>query len=332
MSQDVVNEMARPTLSVIVPVYNVEAYLAGCVESILAQAYADYELILVDDGSPDRSGALCDGLAARDARIRVLHKPNGGLSDARNAGLDIARGRYVTFIDSDDAISSDCFALNMEKLLADDNIDLLIYPVYVHYGTRHKYLHRPKPGYSPDWVPVLAYWYQQQGYLHSYAHSKFCKTELFHHVRFPVGKYFEDILTLPILLEHVKRLYVSDAGIYYYYQRPLSITVCAQGRQTADLLEGHLNLWLQADKLTEKRSDKLRHYLMIADIQISALVWNREAMMLPQFDFSMKELWSEPISLWMKLKDSTLVWLGIRRHCLLWSILNKIKRLLWLKH
>ena len=91
-----------PLLSVIVPVYKVEAYLDECVESILNQTYTDLELILVDDGSPDRSGEMCDAWAERDSRVRVIHKPNGGVCSARNAGLDAARGEYAAFVDSDD--------------------------------------------------------------------------------------------------------------------------------------------------------------------------------------------------------------------------------------
>lgn len=94
-----------PTLSIIVPVYKVEPYLHRCVDSILAQTFTDFELILVDDGSPDNCGAICDEYAAKDSRILVIHKENGGLSDARNAGLDIAKGEYIGFVDSDDYIS-----------------------------------------------------------------------------------------------------------------------------------------------------------------------------------------------------------------------------------
>ena len=97
-----------PLISVIVPVYKVETYLPTCVDSILSQTFSDFELILVDDGSPDACGAMCDGYAREDSRIRVIHQKNGGLSAARNTGLDIAKGEYVTFVDSDDVIAPDC--------------------------------------------------------------------------------------------------------------------------------------------------------------------------------------------------------------------------------
>ena len=94
----------RPEISVIVPVYRVEKYLNDCIDSILAQTFTDFELILVDDGSPDGCPALCDAAAAKDSRIRVIHKPNGGVSSARNAGLDTVRGNWIGFVDSDDSI------------------------------------------------------------------------------------------------------------------------------------------------------------------------------------------------------------------------------------
>ena len=93
-----------PKISVIVPVYNTEKYLRRCIDSVLAQTYQDFELLLIDDGSKDSSGAICDEYAAKDARVRVFHKENGGVSSARNLGLDNARGEWVTFVDSDDYI------------------------------------------------------------------------------------------------------------------------------------------------------------------------------------------------------------------------------------
>ena len=100
-------------ISIIVPVYKVEQYLEKCVNSISAQTYSNLEIILVDDGSPDKCGDICDSLAKKDNRIKVIHKPNGGLSSARNAGIDIASGQYIGFVDSDDSIEPYMY----EKLL-----------------------------------------------------------------------------------------------------------------------------------------------------------------------------------------------------------------------
>ena len=97
--------MYYPLITVIIPIYKVEKYLPKCLDSVLAQTYSNLEIILVDDGSPDNCGAICDEYAARDSRIRVIHKENGGLSSARNSGIDICRGKYISFIDSDDFVS-----------------------------------------------------------------------------------------------------------------------------------------------------------------------------------------------------------------------------------
>ena len=121
-------------ISVIVPIYNVEQYLKKCIESIISSTYANLEIILVDDGSTDGSGKICDEFQAKDKRIRVVHKKNGGLSDARNVGLEIARGEFVSFIDSDDYIDSEMF----EEVLTqfDKNTDIVIYGRYVEYPTK----------------------------------------------------------------------------------------------------------------------------------------------------------------------------------------------------
>lgn len=112
-------------ISVIVPVYNTEQYLHRCIDSILAQTYTDFELLLIDDGSTDSSGAICDEYALKDTRVRVFHKENGGVSSARNLGLDNAQGEWITFVDSDDIfVDSNAFAVFVNK---DIDADLIVY-------------------------------------------------------------------------------------------------------------------------------------------------------------------------------------------------------------
>ena len=111
-----------PKISVIIPVYNAEKYLYRCIDSVLAQTYQDFELLLIDDGSKDSSGAICDEYAAKDARVRVFHKENGGVSSARNVGLDHARGEWITFVDADDWISMDW----LKEMMTHSDSDLVI--------------------------------------------------------------------------------------------------------------------------------------------------------------------------------------------------------------
>ena len=112
-----------PTVSIVVPVYKAEAYLPACLESILAQTFTDFELILVEDGSPNGCGELCDKLARTDGRIRVVHKPNGGPASAANAGLDAATGRYISYVDSDDLLEPD-FLETLYKMVTESGCPL----------------------------------------------------------------------------------------------------------------------------------------------------------------------------------------------------------------
>ena len=166
-------------LSVIIPVYGVEATLNRCVESVLGQHVAEMEVILVDDGSPDRCPQLCDEWAAKDSRIRVIHQENGGLSVARNAGLDIATGSFLTFADSDDWIDDGLYPQLLQQM--DDN-DILEYCIADR-------LRLPDHTYED----MDAYWLQGQAYAHTYAWNKIYRSSLFDEIRYPKGRVFEDV-------------------------------------------------------------------------------------------------------------------------------------------
>ena len=119
-----------PLISVIVPIYNVEPYIHKCIDSIVSQTFADFELILVDDGSPDNCGKICDEYAKKDSRVHVIHKKNGGLASARNAGIDVAKGKYISFVDSDDYLDID-FLSAYYNAINDRDVDI------VHSGLRY---------------------------------------------------------------------------------------------------------------------------------------------------------------------------------------------------
>ncbi len=211
-------------LSIIVPVYKVRRYLQNCIESILQQTYTDYELILVDDGSPDNCGAICDRYAQECDKVKVIHKKNGGLSSARNAGLAVAQGEYITFVDGDDSIASGTYYYNMHILQAHPEIDILEYPVTEFYESPQSRIKSFKPEKISGHENIFIDWIKRKGYEHSYSWNKIYRSELFFFVRFPENESFEDTYTTPILYESCENVYYSDAGFYYYHYHPESIT------------------------------------------------------------------------------------------------------------
>jgi glycosyltransferase involved in cell wall biosynthesis len=215
------SDIKQPLLSIIVPIYNVEEFLEECINSILIQEFKDYELILVDDGSPDGCGEICDDYAAKDSRIKVIHKTNGGLSSARNAGIDIAQGSYLSFIDSDDFISSDYYLGNMQYLLSHQEVDMLVAQV-CHYDKVNN-----KTGYNSAKLlssrkGILEYMFSAD-YIAS-AWINIYRSEIFKELRFPEGRIYEDGFVLPRIAEKINMLYLSNMGIYYYRHRDNSIT------------------------------------------------------------------------------------------------------------
>ena len=211
-------------LSIIVPVYKVRRHLQNCIESILQQTYTDYELILVDDGSPDNCGAICDRYAQECDKVRVIHKKNGGLSSARNAGLAVAQGEYITFVDGDDTVASGTYYYNMRILASNPDIDILEYPVIEHYESPNSHIISFKPEKITGSSNIFCDWIRRKGYEHSYSCNKIYRSELFFFVRYPEGEVFEDTMVTPTLIESSQTVYYSDAGFYYYYDHEGSIS------------------------------------------------------------------------------------------------------------
>ena len=164
-------------LSIIIPVYRAEDTLERCIGSILQQSFTSYELILVDDGSPDACPQLCDEYAGKDSRIHVIHKENGGLSDARNVGIKRAKGLYITFIDSDDAIGENSLQHLMEELYQHPDVDILEYPIMERIGHPHR---EKLLSFSPKtYQNAIEYWWAEKGYHHTYACNKIFRRSLF---------------------------------------------------------------------------------------------------------------------------------------------------------
>lgn len=214
--------MQEPLISVIIPVYNIEEYISKCIDSVAGQTYRNIEIILVDDGSKDGSGQICDEYAKADNRIKVVHKQNGGLSSARNAGLDIAKGDYITFADGDDFIENTTYEENIKYLIADDTIDAVQYPTYFKYGTDEAYISNTPPQ-RIDGKEALWHAFMTSGY-HCAVWDKIFRAGVFKEIRFPQGLTSEDIYIIPELFGTIRSAYISEKGCYYYNLRPGSIT------------------------------------------------------------------------------------------------------------
>lgn len=210
----------EPLISVIVPIYNVEPYLRQCIDSILAQTYRNLEIILVDDGSPDDCPAICNEYAKIDSRIKVIHKKNGGLSDARNAGLDIAIGEYIGFVDSDDWIMPDMFEYLLQGILG--------YKAEISYcgfiNVHETWLDYQNEQTDKVYTTETALNELFFDRLKNFAWNKLYKAELWKKVRFPAGRNFEDILTMYKLFEQAKRIAILKEPKYYYRIRNNGIT------------------------------------------------------------------------------------------------------------
>lgn len=212
-----------PAVSIIVPVYKVEAYLRTCIESILNQSYINFELILIDDGSPDKCGDICESYRY-DERVIVIHKQNGGLSDARNTGIDIARGKYITFIDSDDYVSKGYLEIlvdTMEKYDAD-------IVQCNETSNEHAYDEMVFPDSSKGVKVVKGYSDILKNYLcfkdiGVCAQEKLYKIDLFESIRFPVGRINEDTCTTYKLLYKTNTYVCIHTNLYFYRLREDSI-------------------------------------------------------------------------------------------------------------
>lgn len=215
-------------LSVIVPVYNVEKYLKRCINSILNQEYSYFELILVDDGSTDKSGNICDEYADKDKRIRVIHKENSGLSSARNIGIDVASGSYISFIDSDDYINPNMFKRLMD--IANNNNTDIVSCNYIEFeGDKcDSIIVKDKKEYQYNNIEALKNYLldfnNENKKIHTVVWNKIYKKELFNGIRFPMGKIFEDGYVTYKLLYISKKIFHIEDELYYYFRREGSIS------------------------------------------------------------------------------------------------------------
>ena len=216
--------MSKPLITIIVPVYKVEPYLRRCLNSIVNQTFTNLEIILVDDGSPDNCPQICDEYAAKDNRIIVIHKENGGLSDARNAGLDICKGDYISFVDSDDWISNTFIELLLNAA-TENNAEIAISS---HITTNQIYDLKINDVKSPKYeifnpISAVKKLWTDKKITFVTAWGKLIKSSLLKNIRFPKNVIHEDEYTTYKLLYKANRTVFLDIPLYCYLQRDGSI-------------------------------------------------------------------------------------------------------------
>ena len=305
--------MKTPLLSIITPVYNVEAYLDRCVQSILSQSYRNIELILIDDGSTDGSTGLCDKWAAKDSRVVVVHQTNAGVSAARNAGLKIAQGDYLTFVDPDDFLAPDTYFLNMAYLQAHQEVDMLQYP-YCNYISDDEALdyHRPAPALLSGAEEIFKNWWSGSP-LEYVIWNKIYKRSLWENVRFNVGHISEDTCLVPKFVNQAKAVCISDQGLYYYQRNRMNSYTYGEYSfdKNIDLFYAHAAIYecfqMFPDMVTEKVLAFTRLYrrLITAKQTEPSADINAQLKLIKQFFPSWNDIF--------KSQDTEKLWLSVAK-------------------
>lgn len=253
-------------ISIIVPVYKVENELDRCVQSLMKQTYKNIEIILVDDGSPDQCPKHCDQYANEDERIRVIHKKNGGLSDARNAGLNLAKGEYILYVDSDDYIEVD----SCERLInatSNTQVDIIVgnaimekpngYEKMIHSATPAGYIYSAK-----DFIEKAVHasqWYAP-AWLNMYRRDFLLQNKLF----FKVGIYFEDMQMLPRVFLRAKKVACIDDVFYHYIMRENSIMTSKKDEKKKKDSIQNLKEWkIQFDQIQDEALQKCLYGMLL---------------------------------------------------------------------
>jgi glycosyltransferase involved in cell wall biosynthesis len=245
--------MEKDLISIIIPVYNVEKYLKECVDSVRKQTYKNLEIILIDDGSKDNSGKLCDELAKEDNRIKVIHKENGGLSDARNVGIENATGEYIQFIDSDDFVEKDMIEI-LHNDICQEKADVSMCSLYLYKdGEKTTDASYKREIFNKEQVLKEILLDER---VRSYAWNKMFKKSLFESIRFPKGKVFEDIYTMSPIFQKANKIVFNDIPLYYYRQREGSIL----HNQTNELRLEYIKAAMFVNKDIEKNFPNLKDF------------------------------------------------------------------------
>lgn len=304
-------------LTIVIPVFQVEDTLERCLESIVRQSsFPDTEIVLIDDGSTDKSGDICDKWAQENQGITVVHQANSGLSAARNMGIEKARGEFLMFVDSDDFIADGTIEALVRRMDEHQEWAMLEFPIFKFYGAPQEKMLKFK---EKVYTNMQQYWFEGKAYTHAYACNKIYRREVFEQVRFPVGKKFEDLHVLPLILKQAKSVATCAQGCYHYCFNPDGITYKADGGALANLLEAHLKYLDENGEGIDKTSVAFaQYYAHVLNIQLD--VYKKTAnILLP----------------WIKVKPVT--WktrlnniIGIRKFCQFNQLIHNLS--IWRNH
>lgn len=247
----------KDKISVVVPIYNVDKYLERCINSIINQTYKNLEIILVDDGSTDNSGKIADKYKKIDSRIKVIHKNNGGLSDARNKGIRIASGKYISFIDSDDYIAEDMISY-LYKLIKNNNSEISIcnfqqFSSIEEINDSKKFNMEESKIYNYTGLEMLQILLKGNISYGDYAWNKLYMLSLFDNIQYPIGRKMEDIGTTYKLYFNSKKVTKGTEKKYFYYKRNDSIL----GKNDIKVYQDKLELSIERIEWLQKRNVKL---------------------------------------------------------------------------
>ena len=245
--------MPRALISIIVPVYKVEKYIHKCVSSIINQTYSNIEIILVDDGSPDNCAKICDEYALKDKRIKVIHQKNMGLSEARNRGIEISKGEYIGFVDSDDYIEPTMFQ-DLYNAIIDNDADISICNFYV-ISNKRKVAKNNFKRRNFNKIEALKGVLLDKD-IQSYAWNKLYKRELFENIKYPIGKKYEDIGTTFYLFEKSNKIAYIEKPEYNYLNREDSI-VFNYNEQT---IMDYTDIIIERYKYVDNKYEQLKKY------------------------------------------------------------------------
>ncbi len=305
-------------LTVIIPVYKTEKTIDRCIESVVNQGGENTEIILVDDGSPDGCPLICDRWAAADSRISVIHKTNGGLGDARNKGIAQAKGRFVTFVDSDDYLAPGTLDEVMRAMERVPECDIMEYGIFKFYNSPHQ--HRLSFA-DRVYHDMDVYWLECRAYRHAYACNKVFRKDLFDDVRFPSGVAFEDIHTLPLLIEKSRTVATTGNGMYYYCWNTDGITNNAGAAEYRSLLDAHIKVmghyW--------GKPGFTPYYMHVLDIQLYECALTGDAPRMRGM-----RCWDiNGLGARSKVKALALNFLGIKILCKTYRLFHRIRKFLW---